>query len=62
MKGLIDLKPYLVTRYSLERVRVVVEVVLGKNHKQCLKGLTSIIDYLAEQDAKIPVMIYFQSK
>ena len=60
MNGLFQLKPYLITSYSLNVFRIVVEIVIGKHQKACLKGLQQVVQYLAEYDCKVPLMIYTQ--
>ena len=59
INGLFQLKPYMLTRFSTENFRIVVEVT-AKNKQACLDGLNKTLTCLVEASCCVPVMIYTQ--
>ena len=57
--GLFQLKPYMLTQFSINNFRIVVEVT-AKNKQACLNGLNKTLTCLVEAGCCVPVMIYTQ--
>jgi len=62
LQGLFKLKPYLMTSKSFANFRIVIELVRGEEHWSCMQGLSQLIDFLTENAAKVPVLIYAEPK
>ena len=59
IKGLFQLKPYMLTQFSINNFRIVVEVT-AKNKQACLNGLNKTLSCLVREGCCVPVMIYTQ--
>ena len=60
LKSLFQLKPILISSYSIDKFRIVIENYVGENESigYYLGGLEEIIQFLKEISCKVPVLLY----